>query len=202
MKNLIYNPVVVLLFAIFMAHLIQLILKEWRYRKSNGKSKHKFLENINSIETSLNDQITKSHIFENRLDMLQISLSKSMSDIRYEFKQDFKIASNDLSKAQSNETSSIKKEKPITPPSKAITTHKELVEVLESKVVKEIKGKKYPTKRTGSKLFTDTDIHMEILRKTKKRWYVIRNAKGEEAYQKEYNNAYQRLLYRLHQENK
>ncbi len=157
-----------LILANLLLNSIYFLLREYRLRKD-----------IRSRKKQLNDQIIKTKIFEDRLDMFQVTLSKTIGDFK-----------DELHKIQAE------KEKTKGTP----LTSKEITDISFDIALKRLnntnKNKPY------AKHFSKLQLHKEILRKTGRLWFIIRNQDGKQAYERELKKAYGRLFYQQNKRNK
>jgi hypothetical protein len=160
---------------ILILQLVEFIIRERRRKKEvNKKDCNK---TITFIESNLNEQMVKSKIFEDRLDVFQVSLSKTMSDMRKE-----------IDKIKDNK---------ITASSEYIN-NKELADLTFQWGINKLKSAEQIQRKRNTynkHSFSKIQLHKEILKKTGKQWFVIRKELGQSAYQKELRKAYARLSY-------
>jgi hypothetical protein len=168
-----------LILAILLVNSIDFLLREYRLRKDICSRKNQLDETISKIDVLLKDQIIKTKIFEDRLDMFQVSISKTIGDVK-----------DELHKIQAE------KEKTKGTP----LTSKEISDISFDIALKRLnntnKNKPY------AKHFSKLQLHKEILRKTGRLWFIIRNQDGKQAYERELKKAYGRLFYQQNKRNK
>lgn len=164
-----------LLVAILIINSLDFILREFRLRKDILHRKKSLDENINKIDTLLKDQMVKTKIFEDRLDVFQVSLSKTIGDVKSEIEK-------------------IKLEREKSHPSTPLTP-KEIADISFDIAMNKLSdGNKKPT-------FSKIQLHKEIKRKTGRLWFIIRNQDGQKAYETELKKAYGRLFYKHNKRN-
>lgn len=166
----------VLSMAILVINLIHLKFKEIKYRKELRNDKKKCIEDMNCISDTLNNQIVRNKSLEERLDLFQVSLSKTMADL--------------------NDKISLIRDNKITSCSSELT-NKEIADVSFQWGLNQLKNKEKKLKKEKihiSKLM----VHKEIYKKLGIQWYVLKKRKnGEQEYRIQYTKAYNRLYYRI-----
>lgn len=167
-----------LILAILLVNSIDFLLREYRLRKDICSRKKQLDESITKIDVLLKDQIVKTRIFEDRLDLFQVSISKTIGDVK-----------NELHKIQTE------KEKTNGTP----LTSKEISDISFDIALKRLNN---PNKnKPSANHFSKIQLHKEIKRKTGRLWFIIRNQDGQKAYETELKKAYGRLFYKNNKRN-
>jgi hypothetical protein len=169
----------ILLLAILVVNSIDFILREYRLRKDICSRKKALDESISKIDTLLKDQMVKTKIFEDRLDMFQVSISKTIGDVK-------------------DELHKIKTEKEKTKGTPL--TSKEIADISFDIALQRLNNTM--KNKPSTKHFSKIQLHKEIKRKTGRLWFIIRNQDGKQAYERELKKAYGRLFYKNNKRNK
>lgn len=168
-----------LILAILLVNSIDFLLREYRLRKDICSRKNQLDDSISKIDVLLKDQIVKTKIFEDRLDIFQVSLTKTIGDVKDEIEK-------------------IKSERLKTNPTNPLTS-KEIADISFDIALSKLKSEK---NNSSSTLFSKIQLHKEILRKTGRLWFIIRNKDGQQAYERELKKSYARLFYKKNKRNK
>lgn len=166
----------------FSVLLIAIVIGFWVVEMVNKIRCKEKMASLNSLELLVNKQFESHKLFEDRLDMWQVSLAKTMSDMKGEIDA---IRNNKITNFSSD------------------INNKELANLSWQWGINKLKEAEDKISKTQKTSITKIRIHKEIKNHLNKEWFMIRKVLGEEAYKDEYRKAYNRLYYKqkYHQKN-
>lgn len=187
------NMILYLAFAILLANLLHLIRKDYRNEKHTNDIKKRCKENITTLEQLMNEQVIKSKVFEDRLDMFQVSLSKAIFDVRDVQSELIKsipkhpLELHDISD-MSFEIGLVRLKK-----NKSNTSKKEEVKEPKKEITKGSGKKHLSHKKT---MITKQMILDELEELKGMNWKAYKDLVGEKKFKTEYTKSYNRLYYK------